>query len=95
MGSACLVLAFIIGQNSYSLLSGIPHCVLGILLLYAGAFHSGLFLQLEQRNDQAIAIVMGALAVYTNHLDWALGAGLALYILTKAVVRVRWRAIIQ
>jgi branched-subunit amino acid transport protein len=95
MGGVCLALAFFLGQNSYSLLSGIPHSVLGVLLFYAGVFHSGLVLQLEQKNDQAIAIVMGALAAYTSHLDWALGAGLALYAFQTTFVRFRERVVLQ
>ena len=95
MGCVCLTLAFFLGQNSYSLLSGIPHSVLGVLLLYAGLFHSGLFLQLEQRNDQAIALFMGVMAVFTSHLEWALGAGLAFYAFQTTFVRFRERVVLQ
>ena len=78
MGTLCLAGALFSGPTAYEVLARIPHPLLGVLLLYVGLCHGGLFLQLDQPGERLLAIAMGLVALFTNRLDWALGMGLLL-----------------
>jgi sulfate permease, SulP family len=88
IGVALLLVGLALGAGMATLLAAFPLPILAALLAVAGLLHIGLLRDLRDPASWVIALVVGAIGIFAN-LGLGLAAGLALWWLPKAALRLR------
>lgn len=83
IGGILLALGLVFGRAALPMLSLIPLSVLGSLLVIIGVYHSLLVRDLKDKEDIAIAAIVGGTTIILGNLAIGFIAGLLLYYLLK------------
>jgi SulP family sulfate permease len=83
IGSIFLLIALVFGRIGISLLSSIPQAILGTLLLFAGLELAMLILDVKEKRDLFIALLIAGISLVTTNMAIAFLIGIIVYYLIK------------
>jgi SulP family sulfate permease len=83
IGAIFLLIALVFGRIGISLLSSIPQAILGTLLLFAGLELAMLILDIKQKKDLFIALLIAGISLATTNMGIAFLIGIIVYYLIK------------
>jgi len=76
IGSLFVVLALILGELGFAILTLIPNSVLGVLLIFAGLELCPLVRSLQTNEEYFVALLIAGIALAVPNMAWAFGIGI-------------------
>jgi sulfate permease, SulP family len=76
IGSLFVVLALILGELGFAILTLIPNSVLGVLLIFAGLELCPLVRSLQSNEEYFVALLIAGIALAVPNMAWAFGIGI-------------------
>ena len=77
IGALFVIIALVLGEFGFTLLSIIPQSVLGVLLVFAGLELCPLLRSLKTNEEYFVALLIAGIALAVPNMGWAFGAGIA------------------
>ncbi len=77
IGAFFMIIALVLGEFGFTLLSIIPQSVLGVLLIFAGLELCPLLRSLKTNEEYFVALLIAGIALVVPNMGWAFGAGIA------------------
>jgi SulP family sulfate permease len=77
IGTFFVIVALVLGELGFQLLSIIPQSVLGVLLVFAGLELCPLLKSLKTNEEYFIALLIAGIALAVPNMGWAFGVGIA------------------
>jgi SulP family sulfate permease len=77
IGTFFIIVALVLGELGFQLLSIIPQSVLGVLLVFAGLELCPLLKSLKTNEEYFIALLIAGIAMAVPNMGWAFGVGIA------------------
>lgn len=78
IGMFFVLIALVLGQLGFSLLSIIPQSVLGVLLVFAGLELCPLMRSLKTNEEYFVALLIAGIALVVPNMGWAFGIGICI-----------------
>ncbi len=89
IGIFFVLVALVLGQLGFSLLSIIPQSVLGVLLVFAGLELCPLMRSLKTNEEYFIALLIAGIALVVPNMGWAFGIGICVdFFIRKFKIRI-------
>jgi len=89
IGIFFVLIALVLGQLGFSLLSIIPQSVLGVLLVFAGLELCPLLRSLKTNEEYFVALLIAGIALAVPNMGWAFGIGIcADYFIRKFKIKI-------
>jgi SulP family sulfate permease len=76
IGAIFVVLALVLGQLGFTILTLIPNSVLGVLLIFAGLELCPLVRSLKTNEEFFVALLIAGIALAVPNMAWAFGIGI-------------------
>jgi len=83
IGAFFVVIALVLGEFGFTLLSIIPQSVLGVLLVFAGLELCPLLRSLKTNEEYFVALLIAGIALAVPNMGWAFGAGIVVDIFIR------------
>jgi SulP family sulfate permease len=83
IGLIFILISFLFGKIGISLLSTIPNAILGTLLLFAGLELSLLILDIKEKKNLFVVLIIAGISIATNNIGIAFVAGIIIAYLIK------------
>lgn len=77
IGIFFVIVALVLGDLGFKLLSIIPQSVLGVLLVFAGLELCPLLRSLKTNEEYFVALLIAGIALAVPNMGWAFGVGIA------------------
>ncbi|HBG19064.1 MAG TPA: sulfate permease [Desulfobulbaceae bacterium] len=89
IGIFFVVIALVLGEFGFTLLSIIPQSVLGVLLVFAGLELCPLLRSLKTNEEYFVALLIAGIALAVPNMGWAFGVGIAVdFFIRKMKVKI-------
>jgi SulP family sulfate permease len=89
IGIFFVIIALVLGQLGFSLLSIIPQSVLGVLLVFAGLELCPLLRSLKTNEEYFVALLIAGIALAVPNMGWAFGIGIGVdYFVRKFNIKI-------
>jgi len=83
IGATFLLIALVFGRIGISLLSSIPQAILGTLLFFAGLELARLILDIKEKKDLFVTLLIAGISLVTTNMGIAFLIGIIVYYLIK------------